>query len=243
MGSDDTKNGKLAGQETPAGVTKSESQEVVLFAPMGSDPGLLLAMVWALRRHHNLRVAEAYVVLVDKGAHYVNKELLPPQQGLDELHEMLGPECLPREHLCLRIASRDGVAVKDALRGADAEAYQDEVVQVAIEAIESAGERPVVFALLAGRRRTMTVMASMVAQFFARPQDRLMDLRVEDEPAGVPVCFFFPEDGEELHGITMPSSGPQVSLVDIQSRACGHCCLRNASPIATRSSSALVKKP
>jgi CRISPR-associated protein (TIGR02584 family) len=202
-------------------VTKTHAQDVVLFAPMGSNPALLVAMVWALERQHGLRVAEAYAVLADKGERYVGTELLPPGKGLDELHEVMGTDSLPREHLYLRTATLpDGTPVKDELSDGDAEAYQDKVVEIAKEAITRAGERSVVFALLAGRRRTMTVMASMVAQFFARPCDRLMDLRVEPRGADVPGCFFFPEqrDGRafEVNGNFVLPSDVEVSLVDVR---------------------------
>ncbi len=202
-------------------MTKTHSQDVVLFAPMGSNPALLVAMAWALERQHGLRVAEAYLVLADKGARYMDTELLPRKKGLDALHEVMGPGCLPREHLHVRTATLpDGTVVKDELSGADAEAYQDKVVDVAKEAIESAGDRPVVFALLAGRRRTMTVMASIVAQFFARSEDRVMDLRIEPRGADVPNCFFFPEQRDtrafEVDGEYRLPSEVQVSLVDVQ---------------------------
>jgi CRISPR-associated protein (TIGR02584 family) len=188
---------------------------------MGSNPALLVATVWALQRQHGLRVAEAYAVLADKGERYVGTELLPSGKGLDALHEVMGHDSLPREHLYLRTATLpDGTPVKDELSGGDAETYQDKAVEIAKEAITRAGERPVVFALLAGRRRTMTVMASMVAQFFARPCDRLMDLRIEPRGADVPGCFFFPEqpDGRafEVNGNLVLPSDVEVSLVDVQ---------------------------
>lgn len=188
---------------------------------MGSNPALLVAMVWALERKQDLRVAEAYLVLVDKGAHYLETELLPQGKGLDALHEVMGPNGLPREHLYVRTATLpDGSAVNDELSEDDAKAYQDQVLEVAKEAIARAGERPVVFALLAGRRRTMTVMASMVAQFLARPQDRLMDLRIEPRGADVPGCFFFPDQKDarafEVNGELLLPSDVDVSLVDVR---------------------------
>jgi hypothetical protein len=66
----------------------------------------------------------------------------------------------------------------------------------------------------------MTVMASIVAQFFARSEDRVMDLRIEPRGADVPNCFLFPEQRDtrafEVDGEYRLPSEVEVSLLDVQ---------------------------
>jgi CRISPR-associated protein (TIGR02584 family) len=168
-------------------------KDVVVFAPLGSNPALLSAFVWALRRQDGLRTVEAHVVVVDKGRGYIAREFTAPGAALDQLHAVM-PDVLPREGLVEHVARRsDGSVVADDEDDTDARIYQDAVVLAARQALDRAGDLPVVFALLGGRRRTMTVMASVAAQYFARPHDLLMDLRITPQSAMKPGAFFFPE--------------------------------------------------
>lgn len=172
--------------------------DVVVFAPLGANPALLSAFVWALRRHEGLRTVEAHVVVIDKGRSYIDKEFTAPGQALDQLHDVM-PDVLPREGFVEHVARRaDGSVVADDEEDADARIYQDTVVLAARKMLDRAGDRPIVFALLGGRRRTMTVMASVAAQYFARPHDRVMDLRVTPQNAMEPGAFFFPEQRERM---------------------------------------------
>jgi CRISPR-associated protein (TIGR02584 family) len=174
------------------------TQDVVLFAPLGSNPALLVTMAWALQRQHGLRVVEAHVVVADKGALYLEEELLCEGGGLEQLHEALGAATLPADRLCVHVVKRpDGTAIGEELLDTDGDLYQRAIAEAAAKAISCARERGVVFALIAGRRRSMTVMASVIAQFLARPRDLVMDLHIDPRGADIPNQFFFPEQGDQ----------------------------------------------
>ena len=175
----------------------SSMKDVVLFAPMGSNPALLVTMAWALHRRE-LKVVEAHVVVADRGQRYVDEELLPEGGALSQLHEILGPGVLPRDRLRIDLAKLpDGSAVKEELTGEHERAYQNAVAREAGHTIASAGERPVIFGLIGGRRRSMTIMAGVVAQLLARPEDHVFDLHIEPRGADVPNRFFFPEQSNQ----------------------------------------------
>ncbi|MCC7172151.1 MAG: hypothetical protein IT459_17025, partial [Planctomycetes bacterium] len=115
--------------------------------------------------------------------------------------------------------ARGGRLLADDALDEDAAVYQDAVYRCAREIIGRAAERPVVFALLAGRRRTMTVMAVVVAQHLARPQDLVVDVRIEPSDAEQPGVFFFPEQPRRAlhtrHG-SVDSRDVQVHVVDVR---------------------------
>lgn len=196
-------------------------EDIVLFAPMGSNPASLVSFAWALERRRGLRVVDAVVVVVQKGHAYIERELLPPRGGLDRLHEVLGEETLPRARLRVeRARLPDGRYVEDELTDDHAGAYRDAVLTAAVRATDLAGERRLVFGLLAGRRRAMTVMAALVAQYVARPRDMVLDLRVEPRGADIPGEFFFPEQRDQVAvrvaGVTLRPRDVGVDVVDVE---------------------------
>ena len=87
-------------------MSDGSTQEVVLFAPLGSNPALLVAMAWALQRQHGLRVAEAHVVVADRGALYLEEELLCEDGGLRRLRQVLGAGILPADKLSVHVVRR-----------------------------------------------------------------------------------------------------------------------------------------
>lgn len=173
--------------------------DVVIVAPLGPNPAPLAELIWALRRQRGLMAAEVHVV-VDAGGHlYLHEELLAPGGPLDELAELFGPELVDRARVHERLVTLPGGApLEDDDDPIHAELYNAAVWETARDAIASAGSRRVVFGLLAGRRRTMTAMATASFQLLARPGDLCIDVRVDERRAEGGSGFFFPEQGEQL---------------------------------------------
>jgi len=69
----------------------------------------------------------------------------------------------------------------------DEKRYVDTVLRAGRAALVAASERPLAFALVAGRDRVMTLALTVVAQFLARPTDLIVDLRV-DPPRAWPTA-------------------------------------------------------
>jgi hypothetical protein len=53
-------------------------EPVVLFTTLGPNPAPLAELLWALARHHQRLVVEAHVVVAQRGALYLEGELLDP---------------------------------------------------------------------------------------------------------------------------------------------------------------------
>jgi CRISPR-associated protein (TIGR02584 family) len=174
-------------------------EPVVLFTTLGPNPAPLAELLWALARHHQRLVVEAHVVVAQRGAIYLEGELLVPGGPLDQLVALLGEELAhgPTLHVH-RALLPDGSPLADDEDPDHADAYQAAVWNAAVAARQAAGDRPVVFALAAGRRRTMVAMLTMAYQMLARPQDVCLDVRVDDPRAEGGSGFFFPEQTPAL---------------------------------------------
>lgn len=174
-------------------------EPVVLFTTLGPNPAPLTELLWALARHHQRLVVEAHVVVASRGQHFLERELLVPGGPLDQLIALLGEELAHGSKLHIHPAQLpDGTPLDDDEDPAHAEAYQKVVWNAARTAQEAAGTRPLVFALAAGRRRTMVAMLSMAFQMLARPQDTCVDVRVDLREAEGGSGFFFPEQQRSL---------------------------------------------
>lgn len=169
-------------------------EPVVLFTTLGPNPAPLTELLWALARHQQQLVVEAHVVVAQRGALYLERELLTPGGPLDQLVALLGEDLAhgPRLHIH-RARLHDGSPLVDDEDPAHADAYQATVWNAAVAARQAAGDRPLVFALAAGRRRTMMALLTMAYQMLARPQDACLDIRVDDPRAEGGSGFFFPD--------------------------------------------------
>lgn len=89
----------------------------------------------------------------------------------------------------------------------------------ALAALGAAGSDPVVFALLGGRRRSMSALDAVVFQMLAREHDRLVDVRVSDRRAEGGSGFFFPERSDPLvslvGGGVLDARTVEVRLVEL----------------------------
>jgi CRISPR-associated protein (TIGR02584 family) len=169
-------------------------RDVVLFAGVGPNPAPVSEAIWALYRQRELRVAEAHLVSLSEGHHFLRLEFLDEGAALSQLQECL-PGILP--HACVhetRVRTpTSGGRVDSDLDPHHAAAYRNSVWDAARECLASAGERPVVFLLAGGRLRTTTAYVTTVFQLLARPCDQLLDVRVDDRRVEGGTGFFFPE--------------------------------------------------
>lgn len=164
----------------------------VVFGILGPNPAALTELVWRLLRHEGYARVEARVVVERQGRFFLDREVLDPGAAWDELRALFGEEALPRPRV-RDARDADGRPIDDDVEPEAQASYVAEVWSAAREAVEAAGPRPVVFGLLAGRRRTMTALGASVFQLLARPQDRLLDVRVSDPRVEGGTGFFFPE--------------------------------------------------
>lgn len=188
---------------------RKTQKDALLFATVGGNSGLLATLAWALVEQRGLHVVEWHTVLLPRGAQHMQADLLSPGAGLDALHAMVGETTLPRAGLHQTVYRPKG-AEADLPAARDEQHYVDCVLSAARLAVGAAGERPVVFALVAGRDRVMTLALTVVAQFVARPHDLIVDLRL-DPPSVVA------HGGYYLLSKRAPSRSPrvQVTLVDV----------------------------
>ena len=191
---------------------KNRAEGVVLFAPLGPNPAPLSELVWALFRQRDQRVEKAFVVADPKANYFLCMEFLNEGGALDQLHETLGKEILPHDQVeILEAKTAKGEDLENDDDPALARAYHSLLWQGAKAAIKEAGDRPVVFGLIAGRRRTMTAAQTMIFQLLARPQDACIDVRVSDSAVEGGSGFFFPEQQSPLD----PSVAGSVKAKDV----------------------------
>jgi hypothetical protein len=172
--------------------------DCVLVGDLGANPAPLAACVWALFRQRDLRVREAHLLTYDRGEANLDREFFAPGAALDQLHTRLGPEVLPRTGIIVRRVPGPGGSFLNIERDPDdGRAWNQARWENARAALRAAGEDPVVFALLGGRRRTMSAMGAVVFQFLARGRDLLVDVRVGDRRVEGSTKFFFPEQDRQ----------------------------------------------
>ncbi|MDB4993027.1 MAG: CRISPR-associated protein [Myxococcaceae bacterium] len=195
------------------------SDAAVLFAPLGPNPAPFSELVWALHRQRGLFVEDAVVVVDREAAAFLDSELLAEGAALDQLRGVLGDRIVSRERLRVqRVVDHAGELLDDDLAFEAAAAYARHVWEAARAALALAGDRPVVFALAAGRRRTMTALATVSAELLARPGDLCLDVRVSDPRVEGGTGFFFPEQLGQMiltpRGLVR-AADVEVRLVDV----------------------------
>lgn len=178
----------LARHRSPAHV-----QDAVLLAPVGVYTAPLCEMIWALYRHRGLCVREAFVQVEKRGLKYVREELFDGGI-LGQLAQALNDTIVDEEHLHLCTPRHPDGGLIECDDGPDeAQAIRETLWCAAKDAVARAQDRPVVFALLPGARRTTTALLTAFFQLLARPEDLLLDVRVRDPRVGLDVPFYFPE--------------------------------------------------
>lgn len=188
--------------------------DAVLLAELGPNPAALAEALWALPRLHDTRVTDAFVLTSPAGYAWFEEEIVA-STVYDQLQACLGDLVPAFERLHLRVAMSD-----DELSPADADAWNEARWANATAALRAAGDRPVVFALAGGRQRTSASLTTVMYQLLARPQDRLVDVRVGDRRVeGARAGFFFPEQARQLlqsDGESFLARDVPVHLVDVR---------------------------
>ena len=160
-----------------------------VFALPGGNPAPLVTLAWALYRE-GLRATEIHAVLYGSAQQWLRRELHGGVQPLAQLREALGDATLAEvmEHPALRA---DGSTVEDDAAAEDGDTYRETAWRVA-RALQD-DPTPIVFALVSGRRRTLVADQVVAFQLLARPQDRLVELRLSPREAIEPTSgFCFP---------------------------------------------------
>lgn len=195
------------------------SEPVLLFAPVDPRTDPLAQMIWALAREREMTVVEAHVVADRHGVNYLEREFLAPGEILDQLRAKLGDALLPPERFFVHRAElADKSLAFDEALPEHANAYHQTLWSAARRTIESAGERRVIFGLLATRRRTMSAMQAAIYQMLARKKDLLLDVRLTDRRAELQGDFFFPEQPSKVgyQQIEIDPKSVGVVLVDMR---------------------------
>ena len=192
--------------------------ECVLIAAPGGNPAPVISLVWALHRQWDLRVSSAHLLLYRSAERYLNEELLGGMRPLEQLRDQLGDPALAQLNL-RPVQAPDGSLLEDDAAPEHAARYVESLWSL-VRQVQADQPLPVVFGLVGGRRRTLTVDMAAVFQLLGRPQDRLVDLRLDpkyaDDPTG---GFFFPDqqsscEVRDLRGRVHGASDVTVSLVE-----------------------------
>ena len=192
--------------------------ECVLIAAPGGNPAPVVSLVWALHRQWSLRVASAHLLLYRNAERYLHQELLDGAHPLEQLRSVLGVPDLAQLNLHPVLAP-DGSTLEDDASSEHSAWYQESLWSL-VRQVQAAQPLPVVFGLVGGRRRTLAVDTAAVFQLLARPQDRLVDLRLDPKYADDPTSgFFFPDQQSpcgvvDLRGVAYSASEVNVGLVE-----------------------------
>jgi CRISPR-associated protein (TIGR02584 family) len=188
--------------------------DAVLLAELGPNPAALTEALWALPRLHATRVTEVFVLTSRAGSAWFEREVLA-SSVYEQLVACLGDAVPGSQRLHVRVVPHD-----DELSPQDADAWNEARWANATAALRAAGELPVVFALAGGRQRSSAALTTVMFQLLARPQDRLVDVRVGDRRVeGARAGFFFPEQARQLlhvGGESFLAQNVPVHLVDLR---------------------------
>jgi CRISPR-associated protein (TIGR02584 family) len=191
--------------------------DCIAVAAPGGNPATLTTLIWALSRQRGLRASALHVVLHQRAQHWLNEELLGGDQPLEQLRAVTGDPTLAVLHAHPARLS-DGALVEDDADPAAAQAFVETIWSV-FRSAQANHAGPVVLALVGGSRRTLAVDSVVAFQLLARPQDMLLDVRVDAKRARDPrSAFYFPEqlvprDIAAVPGIDDAESGTEAATL------------------------------
>lgn len=195
-----------------------DDRSAVVFAVLGPNPAALTELLWELLRTKRFTRLETHVLVEARSKFYLDGEVLAPGGALEQLREVLDADALP-DFVVHEARDEAGALIEDDHELEARAAYDAAVWNAAQAAIEAANLRPVVFGLVAGRRRTMTVFLTSLFQMTARPRDELYDVRVSDPRVEGGTGFFFPAQPHQrvqsLRGDILQADSVEVQLVPI----------------------------
>ena len=167
-------------------------ERYILAAAPGGNPAPLVGMLWALHRQWDVSVTEVHLVLYENSRRYVERELLGGAEPMEQLRIALGMEAQVEviQHI---VRTREDQVLVDDISSDHAAAFMESLWGV-VRDLQEHAPFPLIFALVGGRRRTLTVDMATAFQLLNRPRDRLVDVRLEPKYADEPrTGFFFPE--------------------------------------------------
>jgi CRISPR-associated protein (TIGR02584 family) len=166
--------------------------DCIAVAAPGGNPAVLTTLVWALLRQRGLRTSALHVVLHQRAQHWLHTELLGGDRPLEQLRTVMGDPALALLHTH-PAALPDGALVDDDADPTAAQAFV-ETLWTVFQSAQDSYAGPVILALVGGSRRTLSVDSVVAFQLLARPQDVLLDVRIESRSARDPrSAFYFPE--------------------------------------------------
>ena len=194
--------------------------QFLLVAAPGGNPAPLVGLLWALRRTWDVSVTEIHLVLYENSHRYVEGELVGGAEPLEQLRVALGMSepVAVHEHV---VTKWDNRVLEDDISLDDANAFMEHLWHVVRE-LQEREQHPLIFALVGGRRRTLTVDMATAFQLLARTEDRLVDVRLEPKYADDPhTGFFFPEqlspsNVHDREGMPVSAADVVVSPVDVR---------------------------
>jgi CRISPR-associated protein (TIGR02584 family) len=192
--------------------------DAILVGAIGPYTAPLASMIWALFRRRDLVVRTAVLLADDRGEEYLYEELLGRGRIAEQLKVALGNEVLSGGIELHKPRLANGTVVEDDIDPEHARVISAALAQAVRRAIELAGDRPVVFALIGGSRRSDTARTAALFQRMARPQDLLFDVRVGDARIDGSTRFYFPEQAQQKvqrGAATILASNVQVHLIDL----------------------------
>lgn len=200
--------------------------DIVVLAAPGGNPAPLAALVWALNER-GVRVSRVEVILYRSAHEYLVSEFLGAGGPYDQLRAAVGDGWVgPVVPTVVR--DRQGLPLEDDRVVDDHLLFAGAVWQLARTL--TSGPLPVVFGLVGGRRRTLTVDMATTFQLLARPEDRLVDLRLHPKYADDPSTgFAFPAQTAPCavppsygRAASLGASDVRVDLVDLVVPRLGH---------------------
>lgn len=193
--------------------------ECEVIAAPGGNPAPVVALLWALLRQRGLRSRALHVVLYERAEHWFRAELLEGDRPLEQLRAIADDATLGEVHAHVACLA-DGTPVDDDADIAAALRFVERLWSVILEA-QSRGPDPAVVALVGGSRRTLSVDSVVAFQLLARPQDMLVDVRIDPKPARDPRSrFYFPEQHTPAQirfgdGEVLDADQVRVSIVEV----------------------------
>jgi len=193
---------------------------IYLLAVLGHTPQILTETLYALLIQRRLRVERICVLTTLSGKRQVEEHLLGEGEGW--FHAFCRD--YPEATAALRFGLEDVVT-----HGAAAEAYEDirdvrhseQFAGLVMSTVRrlTAASGSVVYASLAGGRKTMSVYLATAMQFFGRPQDRLYHVLVSPrEFEGHTQFYYPPPEPVELalvDGGTLSTARARIDLVEV----------------------------
>ena len=187
--------------------------DVIVLAAPGGNPAPLAALVWALHEQ-GVRVARLEVVLYRSAHGYFATEFQSEGGPYAQLQEALGEGAVGSVVPTI-VRGRGGEPLEDDVHVDDHLLFAGTVWELARKLTR--GRLPVVFALVGGRRRTLTVDMATTFQLLARSQDRLVDLRLHPKYADDPgTGFAFPAQTSPCGVPAGYGQGPVLAAADVK---------------------------